>query len=376
MSPLRVLALASYPDRAACTRFRITEYAEALAGHGISMELRSALDDDAFARFYGSASRVEKGSSILRGALGQLRALSARDVDVVLVQREATLVGPVFMEWIAARFRALPLVYDLDDAVWQTETTYSQHPLAARLLRYPGKTWSILKMARCVLAGSEYLARVVSAHNPNVAVLPTVVSSRKWRPLPGRLDGAFVDESRPPVIGWIGTQSTAHTLEVAAPALRRLREMGRKFVFRAIGAGPAFRVPGLEHEVAQWRQEREIRDFQDIDIGIAPLLPIEYSKGKCGFKVLQYMAVGVPSVASPAGGAVDFVRHGENGLFARTEDEWLTALESLLDDRLLRARIAREGRHLVERSHSIEAQTPRLADILRGAVESRLAVAQ
>ncbi len=376
MSPLRVLALASYPERAACTRFRVAAYARSLADRGISLQLRSALDDDAFARFYASASRLEKGTSILRGAVRQLRALSVRDIDVVLVQREATLIGPVFMEWIAARFRGLPLVYDLDDAVWQTETTYSQHPMAARLLRSPAKTWTLLRMARQVLAGSEFLAGVVSAHNPRVTVLPTVVSAQTWRPLPGRLDGAFVSDARPPVIGWIGTQSTAHTLQVATPALRRLRAAGRKFVFRVIGAARGFQVPDLEHQTLPWRQDREIQDFQDIDIGIAPLLPIEYSKGKCGFKVLQYMAVGVPSVSSPEGGALDFVRHGENGLFARTEDEWSAALESLLDDRALRGRIARAGRAMVEDSHSIEAQAPRFADILRGAAESHLTAAQ
>jgi glycosyltransferase involved in cell wall biosynthesis len=217
---------------------------------------------------------------------------------------------------------------------------------------------------------------VVSAHNPNVAVLPTVVSSRKWQPLPGRLEGALVSDSRPPVVGWIGTQSTAHGLEVIAPALRRLRQEGNRFVVRIIGAAEGFRLPGLECEFAPWRQEREIQDFQEIDLGIAPLLPIEYTKGKCGFKVLQYMAVGVPSVATPDGGAVDFVRHGENGLFARTEDEWVAALKSLLADRPLRARIARNGRALVEHSHSIEAQTPRLVDILRGAAGSRLSAAE
>lgn len=372
MSSLRVLVLASYPERAACTRFRVSAYAPLLASHGISLQLHSALDDDAFARFYAAEmSHVERANSILRGAVRQMRALSSRGVDVVFVQREATLVGSVFMEWIAARFRGLPLVYDLDDAVWQMETTFSRHPIAARLLRAPDKTWSILRMARHVLAGSEFLAGVVSKHNSNVAVLPTVVSANEWQPLPGRLAGAFVSDSRPPVVGWIGTHSTAHALQLVAPALRRLRRAGRKFVLRVVGAGTSFRIPDLEHESVSWRLDREIQDFQDIDIGIAPLLPIEYSKGKCGFKVLQYMAVGAPSVASPDGGVLDFVRHGENGLFARTEDEWAAALDSLLEDRMLRGRIARCGRALVDRSHSIEAQAPRLADILRDAAASR-----
>lgn len=367
MSNLRVLVLASYPERAACTRFRVSEYAHALAGEGIALTLSTALDDDAFARFYGSAPRLEKGANILKGAVRQLSALASRDVDVVFVQREATLVGPGFMEWLAARFRGLPLVFDLDDAVWDAPTTFSRHPLAARLLRFPGKTWSIVRMARQVLAGSEYLARVVSERHPNVTVLPTVVSRDKWRPLPGRLEGAFVDPTRVPVIGWIGTQAAAYTLEVAAPALKRLRQAGRRFVLKVVGAAKDFRLPGLEHEVIPWQPDREIRDFQEVDIGIAPLLPHEYSKGKCGFKVVQFMAVGVPSVASPVGGVVDFVRDGENALFARTEDEWVSAIGALLDDVALRARLARAGRSLIEGSYSIEAQAPRLASVLRRA---------
>ena len=201
MRRLRVLVLASYPERAACTRFRVTEYARPLAERGIDLSLCPALDDEAFARFYRSGSRLDKGAWILRGAGRQLGALARSDVDLVLVQREATLVGPVFMEWIAARLRGWPLVYDLDDAVWETETSFSQHPLAARLLRFPGKTWSTARMARHVLAGSEYLGRAVSEHNTSVTVLPTVVSREKWKPLPGRLAGAFADSSRAPVIG-------------------------------------------------------------------------------------------------------------------------------------------------------------------------------
>ena len=367
MSRLRVLVLASYPERAAATRFRVLEYASALAEQGIDMKLCTALDNDAFARFYGPGSRIGKGGNILRGAIRQLTALSERDVDVVLVQREATLIGPVFMEWIAARLRGLPLVFDLDDAIWEAPTTYSRHPVAARLLRFPNKSWSIVRMARQVIAGSAYLARAVSPRNPNVTVLPTVVSRTKWQPLPGRLDGAFATDSGVPVIGWIGTQAAAYTLEVAAPALRRLRQEGRRFVLRVIGAAKDFRLPGLDHEVVAWQREREVQDFQGLDIGIAPLLPFDYSKGKCGFKLLQYMAVGVPSVASPEGGVMDFMRHGENGLFARSEDEWVAALGALLDDQSLRARLARAGRGLVEGSYSIEAQAPRLGEVLRRA---------
>jgi glycosyltransferase involved in cell wall biosynthesis len=208
--------------------------------------------------------------------------------------------------------------------------------------------------------------------NPNVTVLPTVVSRNKWRPQPGRLGGAFATDSGVPVIGWIGTQAAAYTLEVAAPALRRLRQDGRRFVLRVVGAAKDFRLPGLEHEVVPWQREREVQDFQELDIGIAPAFAPRLLEGQVWLPLLQYMAVGVPSVASPEGGVVDFMRHGENGLFARSDDEWVAALGALLDDQALRAR-SRGRRALIEGSFiRSKPRAPRLGKSLAGggAVES------
>lgn len=369
MARLRVLALASYPERAACTRFRIGAYRSLLAEHGVEVTVHSVLDDQQFARFYRARGRLDKAANILAGTARQLGSLIDGNVDVVFVQREATLIGPAFLEWIAARFRRLPLVFDLDDAIWRIPEGLSRHPLATRLLRWPLKTWSIVDMATAVVAGSNYLARAVASRNANVTVLPTVVSRRSWVPLPGRLDGAILGRDGIPVVGWIGSHSTSPSLHLALPALRRLRAAGRRFTLRVIGASEALSLPGLDFEARPWRIEREVEDFKELDIGIAPVLPTEFAKGKCAFKQLQYMAVGAPSVSSPEGGALDFVRHGENGLLAQSEDEWFEGLRALLDDATLRGRLARAGRDLVEQSHSIEAQAPRLADVLRRAAE-------
>jgi glycosyltransferase involved in cell wall biosynthesis len=371
---LRVLALTPYPSAAACTRFRVTEYGPLLAEHGIDLRVRSVLGAESFARFYGAGGRIQKGKSLLEGTFAQLWDVARADVDVVLVQREATLLGPAFIEWMAARVRRIPLVYDLDDSIWESTTSFSRHPLAARLLKFPEKTWHLMQMADHVIAGSEYLVQAATRHNGHVSLLPTVVSRRDWVPLPGRLEGALTAGRGDPVIGWIGTHTTALTLQVVAPALRRLQASGRRFVVRIIGAGQGFEMPGVTLETRPWRQEREIRDFQELDIGIAPLLPIQFSRGKCAFKQLEYMAVGVPSVSSPDGGALDFIRHGENGMLARTEDEWVDALGSLLDDASLRARLARAGRSLVEQTHCTEAQAPRLAAILRSAARGGVGV--
>ncbi len=371
MTRLRVLALTSYPDLAACTRFRVTAYRSLLAEHGVDLTLHSVLSDPQFAGFYQPQPRLEKAAAIISGTARQLAAALDGSVDVVFVQREATLIGPALLEWVATRLRRTPLVFDLDDAVWQVPEGLSRHPIAVRLLRWPQKTWGLFRMATEVVAGSHYLARVAREHNANVTVLPTVVSKTAWAPLPGKLNGAFDAANAAPVIGWIGSHSTAPALNLALPALRRLRAAGRQFSVRVIGAADSFSLPGLEFETRPWTREREVRDFQELDIGIAPIPATEFSKGKCAFKQLQYMAVGVPSVSSPEGGSTDFIVHGENGLLARTDDEWFRSLEALLDEAALRSRIARAGRELVERSHSIEAQAPRLAEILKRAAAAR-----
>src|SRR6201999_657294 len=109
-------------------------------------------------------------------------------------------------------------------------------------------------------------------------------------------------------------------------------------------ARTGYEMPGVEATVQKWRYETQVEDFQALDIGLAPLLDIEYSRGKCAFKQIEYMAAGVPSVSTPDGGAREFIRDGENGLFAQTSEDWFNALRALMDDPFLRAKIARAGR--------------------------------
>ncbi len=364
MKRLHVLALASYPERAASSRFRILAYTPLLSQLGIDLTLSSTLDDDAFSRFYAPGMRLRKGLDALGGMSRQLRA-AVRKADVVLVQREATLVGPPILEAFVGLIQKRPIIYDFDDAVWEPTHQYSRHPLLYRWLKAPDKTWTIMKLARHILAGSRYLAEVASSRNPHVTVLRTVVSRDRWRPLPGRLDGKLVGD--PPTIGWIGTHTTAETLRVVAPALRKLREAGLPFRVRIIGSGPGFEMPGVPCDVRPWRAQHEIEDFQQLDIGIAPLLPISFSRGKCAFKQVQYMATGVPSVSTPDGAATEIITHGHNGLLATTEEEWFAGLRSLLLDPSLRARLATNGRNLIENHLCTEAQAPTLAAVLRAA---------
>jgi glycosyltransferase involved in cell wall biosynthesis len=154
------------------------------------------------------------------------------------------------------------------------------------------------------------------------------------------------------------------------PALARLREEGFRFRARFVGAGN-YRASGLDAEYVPWSLERDVSAFQEVDIGLAPMFDGPWYEGKCAFKQVQYMTVGVPHVSSWVGGARDILIHGENALVARTADEWYPALRSLLTDVETRRRLSISGRALVERELCAEVQAVRVADAIEGVLAAR-----
>lgn len=371
----RVLVVATYPERAACTRFRASVYFPLLRERGIEETFLPFLDDAFFARFYEPGRAVAKARGLAAAAARRLRLLAGvRRFDAIFVQREAALVGPALFEELATRWLGVPLVYDFDDALWITDTTVSpgmasRHPRAARLLKFPEKTDRLIAMASEVLAGSGHLAAHARGLNPRVTVVPTVVSRERWVPLPGKLEG---QQGEVPVIGWVGTHTTALQLDMVLPALRRLAAEGERFSLRLVGASrPELQIDGIHVDHQPWRLERDVRDFQELDIGLAPMFSDPWSEGKCAFKQLQYMAVGVPMVTSLVGGGRDFLRHDDNALVAHEPGDWYGHLKALLHDAALRARLARAGRMLVEQTHCTEVQGPRVIDALERAMSGQ-----
>ena len=226
-------------------------------------------------------------------------------------------------------------------------------------------------MSACVIAGNEYLASYARCRNPRVTIMPTVVDTELFAdPLTRPRVVSRVDSVNGPVIGWIGSHSTAQYLDLIAPALQRLARR-RRFVFRVIGAGRDIHIPGVEVENRLWDMATEIRDFRDLDIGVYPIRDDEWARGKCAFKAIQYMAAGAPCVASTVGMTTEVIKNGVNGFLAGSTEEWVNCLDLLLEDGLLRERLAREGRITVEKKYSLKEHAPRLADVLEDAAEMK-----
>jgi len=360
---MNVLALASYPVEAAATRFRLQQFVGPLAQRDIVLTIHPFLDSRLFKHLYLQGSFPETALGLLKSAFLRLAdVMSARKADVILIQREAMMLGPPVIEWLTTRALKRPMVLDLDDATYVSYTSPTYGGLG-KALKWFSKTDDLIRWATIVTCGNRAIAEYVSSKGVQARIIPTVVDTDVFRPGQHRVDG-------PVTIGWIGTHSTFPYLESVFPALI---ELARRHEFRLkfVGTGKdQVSIPGVKVENAQWEMKREVEDFQSLDVGLYPLddsLYAGWAAGKSGFKAIQYMGVGVPYVATPVGAAAEIGKAGVTHLFASTQDEWYGALQALIVDAQKRREMGAAGRRHVVEHYGLPAQADKLSEALREA---------
>jgi glycosyltransferase involved in cell wall biosynthesis len=318
-------------------------------------------------------------SSRLRG-LSHVPALrdAGFDVDVIDVPRsplarsarfaalpryDAAVIQKKLLQrwdlWLVTR-KARRLVYDFDDAV--TVGPFGTAEDTRRAARFAET------LARCdaVIAGNEDLVRYATGH-PNVRMIPTGVDPAAYRvKTPTTADGRGAGV----VIGWIGTRGNLKYLRMLAPAFETLAAQGLQVTLRVV-ADASPEPSAIPVEYVPWRLDREADVLAGFDIGVMPLDDTAWSRGKCGFKLLQYMAAGLPAVASPVGVNRSIIRHGENGLLAGTPEEWAGGLVRLIEDAALRARLGQAARRTVEAQYSLARCSEAFVAVLRDVCEAR-----
>lgn len=352
---MKILALTKYERRAASTRQRFTQYFPYLQAHGIEVEI-SALLDDAWLENLARGGRQGR-ASLLPAYARRLRRLRRRDFDLLWVQYDLFPYLPGTFERLAGLGRR-PIVCDFDDAIFHL---YDQHPrsLVRRLLGR--KLAPLLRSASACICGNAYLKAYTERWCPNSLAIPTVVDTSLYRPAPHR-------HGAKPVVGWIGSPTTWANVEPLLPViLPLLKELGADF--HVVGGGPS--AAGIEGISAiEWSEAGEIAAVQAMDIGLMPLLDRPFERGKCGYKLIQYMACGLPVIASPVGVNREIVEDGATGLLATGPDAWAAGLRRLLADPALRQRMGEAGRRRAVAHYSLASQQDRLLETLRTAAAS------
>lgn len=359
----RVLALSPVPEEGAGCRFRISQYIPALAAAGFDVTVSPFFTPEFFRLVYRPGHYAQKTALFLRRSVDRLSlVLGDADYDLLFVYREAFPIGPPVLERLLARPGRPPLVYDFDDAVFLPNTSEANRVIS--FLKYPHKVDTIVEKSATVIAGNDYLAAYARRHNARVTVIPTCVDTDQFVPRPpGSADG----DGRRLVFGWIGSQTTASYLEALGPVLTRVNR-ARPLELRVAGAGRDLRFDEVNVSNVAWSLKEEVALFNTCDVGVYPLTEDEWTKGKCGFKAIQFMACGVPVVASAVGVNKQIITDGVTGFLASSEDEWVEKLVRLADDPALRRRIGEAGRQTVEERYSLRVNAPRMADALRGAL--------
>ncbi len=362
---LRVLAFTPQPFAGAAGRYRVHQWREPLAEHGVELEATPFFDERAFARLHGPGDWLGKGWDLARLTRERIARLSsAGRYDVALVHRE---LWPLAGDWPLALLERHQRrwVFDLDDAVFLPNVSAANRGLGA--LKAHTSAGRLAAGARAVAAGNAWLADWARRERPGraadeVEVIPTAVDSDQWRPATRPQDAG------PVRLLWLGSPTTLAYLAAWAPVLSRVAARHPGMELHVIGA--SLEVSGLRCVSHTWDAATERTLAGRCHVGLAPLGSGDWERGKCGLKLLLYMALGLAAVASDAGVHHDIVTPGEDAVLVGDDEGLEAALDRLVSDAEWRANLGRAARSTLERRYSLRAVAPRLAGLLRRAAET------
>lgn len=367
MKPVRILALPKYGPLGSASRLRFLQYFSPLQAAGFTIEQHALLSDEALQWRYQSGKY--SSLQLIKSYVLRIKALSTRErFDLLWVEKEALPWLPLWFELLM--LRGVPYVLDFDDAIFHH---YDNHRLKWVRKLYGRRIDGLMAKATLVVAGNRYLAkRAQDAGAPWVELLPTVIDLNRY-PIAPILPIATITPITPitpnaplqkvsnadglPRIVWVGSPSTVRYLELLQEPLQQLAKRV-PFVLRVVGG--KIDMPGVQIEIIVWSEASEVESIASANVGVMPLTDSLWEKGKCGYKLIQYMACRLPVVASPIGVNTEIVEEGVNGFLAADTTDWVTALERLLTQPDLAAKLGQAGRQKVENEYCLQITAPKL----------------
>jgi glycosyltransferase involved in cell wall biosynthesis len=322
---------------------------------GFTYKIESFIGPSLWKILYKPGHHLQKIYGIGKGFINRFKMLFyLNKYDFVFIHREATPIGPPLFEWIITKLFRKRVIYDFDDAIWLSNTSEVNRWVA--WIKWHGKVAHICRWAHKVSVGNRYLFEYARQYNKSIVLNPTTVDTEA---LHNR--AKLVTSSGKTIIGWTGTHSTLTYLRELLPILQNLEKKFR-FEFCVIAdQPPTWTLKSLRF--IPWKKATEVEDLLQFDIGVMPLTNDRWAKGKCGFKALQYMALGIPPIVSPVGVNQEIVEQGSNGFLCSNPEDWEQALTILFLDAELRAQLGKNARKTVESKYSVLANAKNFAQL-------------
>jgi glycosyltransferase involved in cell wall biosynthesis len=351
----KVLILTKYGPLGGSSRYRFYQYLPFLKSQGFDLTVAPLLDNTYVAN-------INKGNrnftNVLFSYFQRLgRLISDRNYDLLWVEKE---IMPFFPSWFEKILIGnTPYAVDYDDAQFHVYDYYGSK-LTRTLLSQ--KIDKVMANSKLVIAGNQYISdRAHLAGAKKVEIMPTVIDLDRYSPKSiGRGSNAAFN------IGWIGSPGTSIYLKTIQSAFQALNQKYSS-TFTFVGAGN-LKLDNLDLNIKKWQESTEVEDIQSFDVGIMPLNNTPWEQGKCGIKLIQYMACALPVVGTPIGVNQEIVQHGVNGFQANDLDEWIDYLSKLATDPHLCEVMGAKGREMVESKYCLQVTAPRMAQLLRACI--------
>ena len=348
VSKKKILFIANHRlGRSPGQRFRFEQYISYLEQDGFYCELSHFISEEDDKILYSPKKWLNKAKLARKAWDIRKKDLArANEFDVIFIYREALLTRSTRFERLFSKTKA-KVVFDFDDAIWLPNVSAANQRL--QFLKNPSKINKILPLVDLVFAGNQYLADYAKQFNQRVEIVPTTINLNYHR------TKAFEKEKNQICIGWTGTQTTLRYLDELIPVFKKLKNRyGGKLKLKVICDTPWISSE-IEVDNVSWSSADEILQLDEIDIGIMPLTDDKWSKGKCGFKALQFMALKKAVVVSPVGVNAEIVEDKKNGFWAKSSEDWFRSLSLLIEDKMLRKSFGENAHKTIKEKFSVDA---------------------